>query len=164
DAAIDSIVLPNGLLVEAPKDDILGTLRDDPSIATDGIDMGAYELASLPLVVDEPDPGPTPPIDDFIPGGGGADWLRDPGQDERIDRREKSRKEDPVKESMRDHLAPVDGPVEYGFLESRSSEKRAEEFLEKQRSKKDDLFYQLGLRELVQADSLGRLLAERLKA
>jgi hypothetical protein len=149
-------------LVEAPKDDILGTLRDDPSIATDGIDMGAYELAALPLVVDDPDP--SPPVDDFIPGSGGADWLRNPGQDERIDRREKSRKEDPVKESMRDHLAPVDGPVEYGFLESRSSEKRAEEFLEKQRSKKDDLFYQLGLEKMMEADSLGRLLAERLKA
>ena len=41
--AIDSIVLPNGLLVEAPEDDILGTLRDDPNITNDGIDMGAYE-------------------------------------------------------------------------------------------------------------------------
>lgn len=162
-AAIDSIVLPNGLLVKAPKDDILGTLRDDPSITTDGIDMGAYELAAFPLVVDEPDPDPNPPVDDFIPGSGGADWLRDPGQDELIDRREISRKEDPVKESMRDHLAPLNGRVEFGVLEARPAEKRAEKILKKQRSKKDDLFYQLGLRELVQADSLGRLMAERLK-
>jgi hypothetical protein len=161
-AAIDSIVLPNGLLVEAPQDDILGTLRDDPSITTDGIDMGAYELAALPLVVDDPDP--SPPVDDFIPGSGGADWLRNPGQDGPIDRRESLRKEDSVKESMRDHLAPINGLVEYEFLQARPAEKRAENLLKKQRSKKDDLFYQLGLRELVQADSLGRLLAERLKA
>ena len=34
--------------------------------------MGAYELAAFPLVVDEPDPDPNPPVDDFIPGSGGA--------------------------------------------------------------------------------------------
>ena len=108
--------------------------------------MGAYELASLyHLLLMNRIRTPLHRSMILFPVVEATDWLRDPGQDERIDRREKSRKDDPVKESMRDHLAPVDGRVAYGFLESRSSEKRAEKFLEKHRSMKDDLFYELGL-------------------
>ena len=153
--AIDSIVLPNGLLVEAPEEDILGTLRDDPSLTNDGIDMGAYELVTSSLVVDEPDP--SPPTDGSIPGFGDTDWQRDGSHDKRIVRRENSRKDDQFSKTVEHQQAAVEGRVVYTFLESELPDKQTEKLVEKHRIMKDDFFHQLGLRELMEADRLSGL-------
>jgi len=159
-AAVESIVLPNGLLVEAPEDDILGTLRDDPSVAIDGIDMGAYEFSISPPVINEPDSAP--PVDGSIPGRGGADWYQDGRHDEWIVRPEMSRKDDSSSQSSEEQQSTVDDRGLYALPPSQPVEKRFEGLLEKHRTMKDDFFYQLGLQDLMVADRLSSLKAERL--
>ena len=155
DAATASMLLPNGLLVEAPEDDILGTLRVDPSNPGDGIDMGAYELGYSPIVIGDPDPGPEPdpPID--IPGAGGwnGDWMHRQEGERGPDQRKKSRHSEPSGSLVSGKEMPLHHLIEGRFIEPARTEKR----VGKKVVSKDEFFHQLGLAEFMQSEYTERL-------
>jgi len=140
--------LPNGLLVEAPEDDILGNLRVDPSNPSDGIDMGAYEVGYLPVVIGDPDPGPNPnpPIDSPGRGGWNGDWMGHQDGERDPDQRKDSRHSLLVESLGQGKEVPVDRLIEGRLIEPTRLEKE----VGTTRVSKDELFHRLGLAEFMQ--------------
>ena len=158
DTAIDSILSPNGVLVEAPEDDILGTLRLDVNIAGDGIDMGAYEVYSSPVIIIDP-PGFDPPGVVVVIGEWQADWARGDRGERGPDEREDLRK--PQAEKLReaailsslaflDHQGKDVAVIADGVLESKRLTKESKE----QMGSKEDFFHRLGLDDFLQKELL----------
>jgi hypothetical protein len=155
DTGTSLVWLPNGLLVEAPEDDILGNLRVDPSNPSDGIDMGAYEVSYLPVVIGDPDPGPAPnpPIDIPVPGGWNGDWMHRQEGERGPDQRKTSRHSQPSESLVRGKEMSVDHLIDGRFIESARAEKR----VGKKVVSKDEFFHQLGLAEFMQPQYTERL-------
>lgn|GEM_PF-2741201 len=156
DTGTSLVWLPNGLLVEAPEDDILGNLRVDPSNPSDGIDMGAYEVGYLPVVIGDPDPGPdpNPPIDSPGRGGWNGDWMRYQDGERDPDQRKDSRHSLLVESLVQGKEVPVDRLIEGRLIEPTRLEKE----VGTTRVSKDEFFHRLGLAEFMQLQDPERFL------